>query len=295
MEKKADVAIIGSGLTGISLAKKITNQVTLVLDKSKGIGGRVATRRMGLSFVNHGVEDFEVAHPYLKNLVSIGVAQNLIQLKDNVAVPEGNLNQWIKHLAHELNIIREFEVTHFEIRNDQIIIHQKNNADLIIAKKIVLCIPAPQASQILKNSGLDSSFLLPVVYRPQVQFFILLKREIPINLTETKDYYLKKMTSNSEQEYLYHFEIKDEHISDFLDLTKDEISKYFLIKFDELKQYIIETHAHKWRYSRVLQSIDSKWQFKFSEKGIYLAGDYFFGNDLNSALKSVDSIWEKIH
>ncbi|MGY8862196.1 MAG: NAD(P)/FAD-dependent oxidoreductase, partial [Pseudomonadales bacterium] len=53
------IAIIGSGMSGITLAKKLSasNEV-VVFDKSRGIGGRMATRRVKEYNFDHGAQFF---------------------------------------------------------------------------------------------------------------------------------------------------------------------------------------------------------------------------------------------
>jgi len=294
MEKITDVAIIGSGLSGIALAKKISPLKTLLLEKSKGIGGRIATRRLGPTFVNHGVEEFEVHHPLLKTLIQEGISQNLMQMHSDKLIPTGNLNQWAKALSQGLIIEKEFEVNKIEKENGELLIFNKNNSEYVRAKKLVICTPAPQAKILLENSNYKADFLNSLTYQAQVQFFLLTREKISNHLEEGDDYFLKKSTSHGDDLHLYHFEILKEKINHFLELSKEEISAYFLNYFKELESLIIDHHSHKWRYSRVLSTIDPQFQFSFKEENIFLCGDYFYGNDFNSAMKSVFDIGRAI-
>jgi len=290
MEKITDVAIIGCGLSGIALAKEIYPVPTLLLEKSKGIGGRIATRRLGSTFVNHGVEEFEVHHPILMSLIQDGLTLNLMKLSNEKAIPIGNLNQWIKTLSQNLNIEKEFEVNRIERKENELLLFNKNNSSIVRAKKIVICTPAPQAKALLEQSGYEADFLNPVRYQAQIQFFLLTKKNIPSDLENGADYYLKKSTAHGADLNLYHFEIREEKINQFLECSKEEISEHFLNYFKELKEIIIEHHSHKWRYSRVLAPIDPKFQFCLRDQHLFLCGDYFYGNDFNSAMKSVFDI-----
>jgi len=58
---------------------------------------------------------------------------------------------------------------------------------------------------------------------------------------------------------------------------------------------VIDTHAHKWRYSTVKESLDSKFQLIHKEKNVWLAGDYFFGNDLNAAVTSAKALLRHVN
>lgn len=59
--KQKKVLIIGSGIAGLrsalALALNSRNQI-IIVEKSPSVGGRVATRRFGEFYVNHGTENF---------------------------------------------------------------------------------------------------------------------------------------------------------------------------------------------------------------------------------------------
>lgn len=62
-ESKVDpIIIIGAGMAGLSAARLLhdANLPVLVLDKGRGVGGRMATRRIGHGRVDHGAQYFTV-------------------------------------------------------------------------------------------------------------------------------------------------------------------------------------------------------------------------------------------
>lgn len=57
-----DVAVVGAGIAGLCAANELARagyRVT-ILDKSRGIGGRMATRRLGAAVFDHGAQFFTV-------------------------------------------------------------------------------------------------------------------------------------------------------------------------------------------------------------------------------------------
>ena len=53
------IAIIGSGMSAITLAKNLTNDNSITLfEKSKSVGGRVSTRRSESYEFDHGAQFF---------------------------------------------------------------------------------------------------------------------------------------------------------------------------------------------------------------------------------------------
>ncbi len=95
-----NVAVIGAGITGITLANLLQKKVKLtVFEKSRGVGGRMSTRRVEPYQFNHGAQYFKVENKEFKYFL-----QPLIQ------------NKIIKHM----------EANHIEILNKEVIKSTKN-------------------------------------------------------------------------------------------------------------------------------------------------------------------------
>lgn len=58
-QTKLKNVIVGAGLSGLLLARNLCHEPTLVLEKSNGVGGRMATRRNGDFAFDHGVQFYE--------------------------------------------------------------------------------------------------------------------------------------------------------------------------------------------------------------------------------------------
>lgn len=65
------VAVIGAGIAGISCARVLRDagHAVRVFDKSRGIGGRMATRRGESSSYDHGAQYFTARDPGFRQLV----------------------------------------------------------------------------------------------------------------------------------------------------------------------------------------------------------------------------------
>jgi len=69
---KPDVVIVGAGIAGLSAAAELVanGRRVVVLEKSRGVGGRMATRRVGEAVCDHGAQFFTVRGPAFGGMVA---------------------------------------------------------------------------------------------------------------------------------------------------------------------------------------------------------------------------------
>jgi renalase len=67
-----DVVIVGAGIAGLSAAGELvaSGRRVVVLEKSRGVGGRMATRRVGEAVCDHGAQFFTVRGPAFGGMVT---------------------------------------------------------------------------------------------------------------------------------------------------------------------------------------------------------------------------------
>lgn len=61
----ADCIVVGAGIAGLLAARTLrdSGKTVVVLDKARGVGGRMATRRIGASVFDHGAQFFTATDP----------------------------------------------------------------------------------------------------------------------------------------------------------------------------------------------------------------------------------------
>ncbi|WP_013324818.1 NAD(P)/FAD-dependent oxidoreductase [Gloeothece verrucosa] len=170
-----DCAIVGAGLSGLICAQQLQKSGlrVVVLDKSRGVGGRVATRRLENTCVDHGLPFLTVTGQYSQRLIEELSELNIIQAwtgkvyhlsSDDVFTHEAanryiassGINAIAKHLAKDLEIWRNCRVTLLGLAQGPswclIGDDSANFAQPIFASALVLAIPAPQALMLLEAS-----------------------------------------------------------------------------------------------------------------------------------------------
>lgn len=182
-----DVVVIGAGMAGLVCAQQLVQAGynVVVVEKSRGLGGRVATRRLHGTSADHGTSDLKPQAGLLGHFIQLLRDRQILQVwtdtvhqlepttnhlkADNSAVryvaPDG-ITAIAKFLAAGLEIWRSHRVQALvpEISDRRWCLTLEATATQSIeltAKAVVLAIPAPQALTLLEPL-VDN--VLPVVW-----------------------------------------------------------------------------------------------------------------------------------
>ncbi|MFP5519780.1 MAG: NAD(P)/FAD-dependent oxidoreductase [Bdellovibrionia bacterium] len=107
------IAIIGAGITGSWLASQLQkqNHDVVVLDKGRGVGGRLATRRTETVQFDHGAPFFEIKDPKILHMIQEDVkAGVLVEQRPGVFVAQPQMNSWCKLLTQKVDLKLSHEV-----------------------------------------------------------------------------------------------------------------------------------------------------------------------------------------
>ena len=154
-----DVIIVGAGLSGSYLANKIKKLGlnTLIIEKSKGIGGRFSTKPVGGSIADYGCQYLKPKTKELSELIQSLKNKNLIKksniLKDDETfiAPYG-MNKIPQYLSLGVSTLLNQKVSSIKKTSNQWEI--RTNSFLLKSKILVLTMPVKQVSELLKVSGL---------------------------------------------------------------------------------------------------------------------------------------------
>lgn len=170
MSGTTDVLIIGAGISGLMCASELKRRGLSVrlVDKGRGVGGRMSTRRMAGGRLDHGAQFFTVRDPrfeaYAIDWLKAGVIREWYRnapLEDTATGHPrycgiSGMSDVPKHLAADLEIHRSECVTSV-IRNVDYWVVETEQGSSFAAQQLVLATPLPQALMLMETSGLDWS------------------------------------------------------------------------------------------------------------------------------------------
>ncbi len=308
MPNKDLVAIIGAGLTGLTLARMLTDVgiESVLIEKGKSVGGRMATRRDSDCTYDHGAQYFseslgekffwqdrwqeqKVSRPWFSR-----------ESKSYLCGAKG-MTSLAKNLATDLNILFGEKVVSIKgSSNDFEVLCESGK--LITAGSVVLTSPLPQSLDIFRASkiifpeslenilyakalvglfhfegeNLDSDYVNPASHI----FSVANNYGKGISAQPALTVVMNAEFSDS------HFEHSDESSLQLIQLElKKNWTKAIVIKSQQLK---------KWRYSHPTSVFTEKY-FSVLDKKIILAGDAFGGASLNGAVRSARAVFEKFY
>ncbi|MDA9817652.1 FAD-dependent oxidoreductase [Flavobacteriaceae bacterium] len=321
------IAIIGAGISGLTIAKKLEklNEVT-VFDKSKGIGGRMATRRVDNYHFDHGAQFFTAKSNEFKELCqkakSDGIIEewncNFVEITRNqtsrrwsfgndkahfVAKPQ--MNNLCKYIAKDLNILLGKQVKSINFDNkkwslktieDEIF----NNFDYLI-----LAIPSHQAINLIpkdfkyfdtiSNIKMTGCFTLMIGFKEKlsIEFDAALVKEsniswISVNSSKPERPNGFSLVVNSSNKWA------DENIEEDLEVVKEKMitSLKEIIDFDS--NNIDYQNIHRWRYANANSQKGNKSLFD-PNLNLGICGDYLISGRVENAFLSGLDLYKNIN
>ena len=162
--------IIGAGMAGLTAASllKKAGQDVLLLDKGRGVGGRMATRRFGNGRFDHGAQYFTIRDERFKQMVTAWEqAETAVQWSQGFASYPGEkatgqypryrghlgMTDIPKHLAKGLYIQLETKVTAVHQENDQWRL-ETEAGEQIRGRALLMTSPVPQTLALLDAGGI---------------------------------------------------------------------------------------------------------------------------------------------
>jgi len=298
------IVIIGSGIAGLACARTLAafGFASVVLDKGRGIGGRVATRRVGAMQFDHGAQYVTAQNSSFATLLS--------ELETDGALAkwpgEGDRPRYVgrpgmsalaKALGVGLDIRQGVQVKGITKTHDGWALQLGDS--VLKARRVVLTVPAPQVAGLIGAEHPLVADLAPVRLAPCLTLMAAVTGPVPFTRRLDQDDPLTWIALDNSKPNrpqgpeLWVAQASQDFSERHLEQDALGIANAMLpLLCDRLgvtAERVTYAAAHRWRYARVTQALDQL--FLTSADGtLHLGGDWCIGPRVEAAWQSGTAI-----
>jgi len=297
--------VIGAGISGLLLARGLASKGSnvVVVEKSRGFGGRMATKRVGEASFDSGAQYFTVREPAFAEVVAgwqqRGWVANWPASPHRRWVGRPTMTAVPKLLAESLTILREHKVTAARRTASGSWELDVENQPALHAERVLFTCPVPQALAVLAAGA----FVLPttaapaleaISYHPCLALLVILAgpSAVPaegIALTDgpvrwLADNVKKGLDQNSPASVTIHASAEFSAVN--YGRPEAEIAALVLPQVERwLGAKVVSSTLHRWKFSEPKVSHPERCLW-LPELGLGFAGDGFGGPKIEGAAMS---------
>jgi len=290
-----DVAVIGAGLAGLSCTRALVaaGLHVEVFDKGRGPGGRVATRRSDFGAFDHGAA---VLHGLPADMIA--TYQECLSSVPGGVVAHPRMSSLPRAMEAGVTVHHGTRLTALQRRADKWSLAMENARGTVSADKVALCIPAPQALELLPGG------VFAEISRVQMSpiWTLMLAYDGPLDmrsdLLETEIFTAIHQSSRPGREpvperWVVHGAQGWSRAN--VDADPASVEAELLAAFGQVATGAEITHRalHRWLYGRV-RTPAGKACFWTDERAIGAAGDWCLGPNGGHAVESGQALAREI-
>lgn len=313
----SSVAVIGAGISGTIAAQTLRQKVASVtlFDKSRGLGGRTATRRAdpGLSF-DHGAQYFTARDKQFQRHVEDWLAQGIVaewsgtiveidtpavrtkidQPQRFVGIP--GMTAIARHLAADLPLQLETKITRAAYDGGSWMLADESHRVYGPFDGLIVSLPAPQSAELLNDHSLAAE-IKTVPMTPCWTVLAAFETAVPVSWQGAFIHHspLGWVAHNSSKpsrdasRHCWVLQATADWSTANRDAPRSEIPAMLLADFSRvLGTPLPATHyleAHRWMYSATSVELD-KLVLQAPQERLVVCGDWLAGGRVEGAFRS---------
>ena len=299
------IVIIGAGIAGLACARRLADAgvAAVLLDKGRGIGGRVATRRMGDMQFDHGAQYVTAQKAGFAALLgALGTAGSLADWDDGSgrkhSVGTPGMSAIPKALGVGLDIRQGAQVVRLVPDGGGWALHMDDG--MVRSRRVVVTVPAPQVAGLLGPDHPLVAALAPVQMAPCLTLMAAITAPAPFVTRQDPDDPLAWIAQDSTKPgrpkgaaTLWVAQAGIEFSGSHLEQDATAITAAMLpllcVRLGVPNDRVTHAVAHRWRYARVTQALGLPF-LRSADAAVYLGGDWCIGARVEAAWDSGTAI-----
>ncbi|MGM0751986.1 MAG: NAD(P)/FAD-dependent oxidoreductase [Bacillota bacterium] len=292
---KKEVIIIGGGLSGIMAANTLKdNGITdiIVIEKSRSVGGRLATRRIQDGKVDHGAQFFTVRSTELQRDVENWLQAGWIKKWFGNPYPRytsvNGMNALAKNLAESLPIKLNTKVSSIRDGRDGPLEVEWDNGEKILGEHIIVTAPVPQALTLL--SEIEGTEMNTITFAPCFVGLFTFEKEsiipapghkdeqLPPGVERVVDHYKKGISSTVTVSVYMTGAWSKKRFDLEGDTILGEIQKVAELHLGDENQ-IVDSQLKRWKYAEAEEVVRSPYVEIGKDQRVIVCGDAFLRGD----------------
>ncbi|CAA6822029.1 MAG: Putative NAD/FAD-dependent oxidoreductase [uncultured Sulfurovum sp.] len=292
------IAIVGAGFSGSYLAHQLHKKghsITL-FEKSRGVGGRMATRSMEQTKVNHGCNALQTKTEAFQSFCELMVQKNLLEKKDAHTYTASAMNTFLKYLSQNATLKTDTLIKKIVYKNNRYTLTDQNEVEHKDFEFLLLTLPAPQILNMDFELEEHLKEQLKTVQYESVATLVLTGKTLSeldkIQLSKINS--LKKISLQNNNTYVIHMDkaFSNQHNH----LNKNAITPYIVNEIQRVvpnfKLYNYNYFTHLWKYGFTSKPLNIP--YVYNEKRNYaISADWLMGESVEDAFLSAKKLLEE--
>ena len=304
------VIVVGAGISGCICARRLSDMghEVMVVEKGRGVGGRMSTRRMNGAIIDHGAQFFTFRDKRLfEYLQEWRDDDHVVEWYDHVPNRPDlacrsrfrgvlGMTAPAKHLSRALKIEKNFFVQFIKWSRGTWMVEEKGtNGRSLNADHLVLTLPVPQTLELFSRSSFEletkvMSKLMKIRYTRCFALFGLLDRvsSVPIpgtivHPTPQIDWIADNQLKGISPKPAFTLHASSQFSDEIWNVPdNDGILSLVPVVEGLMQAKILEWAIHRWHFSKPLVTFGES-HFHSPDRHLSLAGDGFSGERVESA------------
>lgn len=318
---RPQIAVIGAGLSGVTLAARLGPHAAIQLfEKSRGMGGRMATRRGETASFDHGAQYFTIRdaafHDFIEPAMERGVVEvwdaplhlmkengHLEQRKDHSPrfVANPGMNELVRFLGekHRPQLNTKIEAIEGEVGEWQL--RTQEGVHIGPFDWVISTAPAPQTADLLPFNPDDAAALQSVKMLGCFTLMITLQPEshLPFAAAQVEHTVLSWIAANHSKperaptpSLVIH--AQNDWSQEHLEAPRDWVEAQMLRALGALVPSLSARFAsppvlHRWKYASVAKPLGRPFLLD-PDRHLAACGDWCIGNRVEAAFQSADAL-----